>query len=90
MSRDRRTLLQLIALGQVTPAEAERILLLWNDERETLWVIAACIALAAVGGNPGHAWISSSAHTAHSLFPAAMNALHHAVSLIDTWFGGTQ
>jgi hypothetical protein len=42
MKSERRFLLQLVALGRVTPAEAERLLVVWSDRRETQWLLAAC------------------------------------------------
>ena len=86
MSKDRRTLLQLIASGRVTPAEAERILMLWNADRETLWIFAACAALAILG----EFHMQGSMQSAHSLFPAVMLALRHAFSWCTHFAGGKQ
>jgi len=55
MSRDRRTILQLVALGRLSPGEAERLLLAWNEGRETAWVIAGCVALALIAALEAHA-----------------------------------
>ena len=54
MSRDRRTILQLVALGRLSAGEAERLLLAWNEGRETAWVIAGCVALALIAALEGH------------------------------------
>lgn len=55
MSRDRRTILQLVALGRLSPGEAERLLLAWNEGRETAWLIAGCVALALIAALEAHA-----------------------------------
>ncbi|HKO10401.1 MAG TPA: hypothetical protein VJV22_00425 [Acidobacteriaceae bacterium] len=54
MSRDRRTILQLVALGRLSAGEAERLLLAWNEGRETAWVIAGCVALALIAALEAH------------------------------------
>lgn len=37
MNTNRRTILHQVALGRITPIEAERLLIAWNDGRENLW-----------------------------------------------------
>jgi len=44
MQTDRRSILHLVALGRITPAEAERLLIAWNEGREVVWGLIACIA----------------------------------------------
>jgi len=39
MQTDRRAILTLVALGRITAAEAERLLLALNAGREGLWVL---------------------------------------------------
>ena len=46
MNADRRMILGLLAMGRITPAEAERLLAAWNDSRETAWILAAGFAFA--------------------------------------------
>ena len=55
MSTDRRSILQLVALGRVSAGEAERLLLAWNEGRETAWMIAGCVALALIAAHEAHA-----------------------------------
>jgi hypothetical protein len=43
MGNERRTILGLVAAGRISAMEAERLLRAWNDSREELWVIAACL-----------------------------------------------
>jgi hypothetical protein len=82
MWKDRRTVLQMVALGRMTAAEAERMLMLWSTEREDLCVIAGCMVLAVLGELHGRAGTSGAA--------PSMAALHHAVSTIHQWLGGKQ
>ena len=42
---ERRTILQMVALGRLSAAEAERLLLARSWERETAWMLIACVAL---------------------------------------------
>lgn len=46
MNTDRRAILALIAMGRITPAEAERLLAVWNEGRETTWILTASVACA--------------------------------------------
>lgn len=46
MNTDRRAILALIAMGRITPAEAERLLAVWNESRETAWIVAASVGFA--------------------------------------------
>ncbi len=48
MNRDRRTLLQLLAMGRVSPTEAERLITVWNLHREDSWVFLVCLLLAVL------------------------------------------
>jgi hypothetical protein len=43
MGNERRTILGLVAAGRISALEAERLLRAWNDSREELWVITACL-----------------------------------------------
>ena len=46
MNGERRAILALIAMGRITPSEAERLLAVWNESRETAWILIASIGLA--------------------------------------------
>jgi uncharacterized protein YjiS (DUF1127 family) len=39
METDRRMILRLAAMGRITPMEAERLLIAWNEGRETVWAL---------------------------------------------------
>lgn len=76
--RYRQAILSLVALGRITPREAERLLAAWNSGREEIWVIGACVAACAAQGL---------APLIPTLLPGGLPALHHALSAI-TWIGG--
>ena len=46
MNTDRRAILALIAMGRITPTEAERLLAAWNESRETTWILVASMGFA--------------------------------------------
>ena len=46
MSQDRRIVLQLLALGRINPAQAERLIAACDSQRESAWVLAGCAAMA--------------------------------------------
>jgi hypothetical protein len=73
-----RAILQLVAQGRLTPLDAERLLLAWNERRETAWVMACVAAIAVVGQL--HAWVALSAPLAH---------IGHALSLVKQFLGET-
>ena len=55
MQGDQRMVLQLIALGRLSPAEAERLLLASSAGRETGWMVGGCVLLALIGSIQAHA-----------------------------------
>jgi hypothetical protein len=96
MQNDRRAILTLVALGRITAAEAERLILAcnagaWNAGRQSLWapvafLVLVCFALCAqFDPRP---WSVALAHIAHSLPPGALIALHHTLPLVTRLFGG--
>jgi hypothetical protein len=82
MNRDRRAILSLIALGRITPVEAERLLAAWNAGREELWVCAAFLVICLAQ------FLPALVRLAHTLFSGSIPGLHHAVTAISYWIGG--
>jgi len=82
MQRERQTILSLVALGRITPREAERLLAIANTGREEPWVMAACAATGLAQVLPALPRI------AHALLSAGLPGLHHAVLAITFWMGG--
>jgi hypothetical protein len=77
--------LLLIASGRVTPAEGERLLTLWNEGREQVWVLAGCIAICAMELNR-HLFLSLERLV--RMMPENIPGLHHAFSVLTFLIGG--
>jgi hypothetical protein len=88
MGRDRRVLLQLVALGRITPAEAERLSMAWNDRREEAWVLAGCLGIALLAQVHPLAWGAWFAPLGHVWSQGSLGVLHHGVSLFTHLLGG--
>jgi hypothetical protein len=77
MQSERQAILSLVALGRITPREAERLLAAWNSGRDEVWIACACVAACAAQFLPELTRVAQ-------LFPG----IHHAVSAITFWMGG--
>ncbi|MGO9337130.1 MAG: hypothetical protein ACLPY1_06445 [Terracidiphilus sp.] len=88
MQRDRRAILSLVAHGRITAAEAERLLILWNEAREGALIFTACIVLVLLTQFNLQQGLSTLMHFAHNLL--AGDALHHALTLLTRFTGGLQ
>ncbi len=84
MKSDRRTILSLVALGRITPAEAERLLAVWNEGREELWVMMACVAAILTQST----FFRPLERLAHLWMPDNISALHHALTVLNLLSGG--
>ena len=80
MHTDRRAILSLVALGRINAAEAERLLILWNEAREGTLVFTVCILLALLTQFNGQQGLSALMHFARTLL--AGESLHRALSLV--------
>ncbi len=84
MHNDRRAILSLVAMGRITPREAERLLALWPDgedpvARLALWLAFAWLVLSQLSGV-----LAAFTRTLLAFLPGA----HHAVACVTHWFGG--
>jgi hypothetical protein len=77
MQTDRRSILHLVALDRITPTEAERLLIAWNDGKETRWILASCLAVAVL----------SQLHI-NTLLPEKFDSLAHGLKLVTHLLGG--
>ena len=82
MNRERQAILSLVALGRITPREAERLLAAWNAGREEWWAIGACTAVCIAQSLPALAGL------AQMLLPGGIPGLLHVVSAMTCWIGG--
>jgi hypothetical protein len=79
MNSERRAIFQLLALGRINAAQAERLLAAAGADRESLWAIAGCAAIALV--TQSH-WLGPQLeHVARAATAGAMPVLHHALSM---------
>ena len=88
MNSDRRTILWLIAMGRITPHEAERLLAVGTDFDETILRVAAGFAIAWLALPELHLVVAGLAHTIHLLTPGWFAAGHHALAVITRLLGG--
>lgn len=82
MNTDRRAILALIAMGRITPAEAERLLAAWNESRETAWILAFSLAVVCLAQLNVHAFMPALVHFFSAQLPALAQAIRHALSPI--------
>jgi hypothetical protein len=86
MNQDRRAVFQLLALGRINPAQAERLIAAAGAERETVWVLAGCAAMMLFAQLKPLA--PGLAHLAHAVIAGGMPALHRIVDSIASIAGG--
>lgn len=84
MNTDRRVILDLIAMGRITPAEAERLLTAWNESRETAWILVASLAFALLAQLHTHEVLQMLNH----LISVQLPALAHMLGSVIGAMGG--
>lgn len=84
MPKDRRTILYLVAVGRMTPEQAERLMVAWNDLRETQWIVGGVMMLAVLSALGGHG-MSGESWFGHG----SLMQWHNAISIFKLWWGGT-
>ncbi|MFZ0747043.1 MAG: hypothetical protein WAM85_21750 [Terracidiphilus sp.] len=88
MNQDRRIILSLVAMGRVTPREAERLLVALSNGDEITLRLAVCLAVAWVTLPQLHELLVGLGHSFNALVPGLMVAGHHALTFCTHWFGG--
>lgn len=86
MPSDRRAILQLLANGRIDPAQAERLLVLVSEERETVWALAGCVAIAAV--MQLHGVIPEVVSLCKAALAGSLPVLQHAFASVAFLSGG--
>ena len=82
MNNHRRAVLQLVAMGRVTPVQAERLLMALNEGQQSLWALGGCIAVVFLTQLHLQQLLPGLLHAAQALLPFGPGSLHHAPSLI--------
>ncbi|MGD0890647.1 MAG: hypothetical protein ABR923_03860 [Terracidiphilus sp.] len=85
MQSDRRAILTLVAVGRITPAEAERLLLAcnesaWSSGREPLWILAVCITAVCLTQLDPNAWLLAVTEVIHSLLLVVIHQVLPAIA----------
>jgi hypothetical protein len=75
MNTDRRAILALVAMGRISPAEAERLLAAWNESRETAWILAGSLGFALLAQLHPHELVPMLRHLISAQFPALIHVL---------------
>lgn len=89
MNTDRRAILSLVAMGRITPREAERLLALAPDAEESVLRLALCLAFAWLALPQITGLITETAHTLVRMSPAIVSAVHHALACaLPSFCGG--
>lgn len=87
MRTDRHAILSLVALGRITPSEAERLMIACNVGLDGFWIFAACVA-ATLFTLVSHGGLAALLHVSRVLL--ADDSLHRALSFIPHLSGGIQ
>jgi hypothetical protein len=88
MINERRAILSLVAMGRITAAEAERLILTWQDAREWIWIAIVCAAAFVLQAHPS-IHIDEFGSLAHAVVANGERALHTAASIGLKKMGGT-
>jgi len=88
MNTDRQTILSLVAMGRITPREAERLLAVWPDGDDSILRLALCLAFAALALPGLREMFTEITHTLVALMPALLGIAHHTLACVTHWLGG--
>ena len=84
----RRAIFSLIAMGRITPAQAERLLAVANERAETALVISACFVAEMLIQFHGHNLLPQIEHLIRSLLPEISAAMRQIQNVVNGCLGG--
>lgn len=90
MNSNRRTILALIAMGRITPFQAERLLSVIEESRETTRILAICLTFAGLAQLHLHELVPGLMHFFNTRVPVLAEALHHVIPPLTGLWGGLQ
>ncbi len=82
MNTDRRVILALIAVGRITPAEAERLLAAWDEILKTAWILAISLVMVCLAQLNVHSLVPRPMHFFNAQVPALAERARKARSPI--------
>ena len=85
MSSDRRAILQLLAIGRINSAEAERLLAAIRPDWEAALALAGCVVVAAA--SQLHSFLPVAQHLSSTL-AGSLPAFQHLFTSISVSLGG--
>ena len=85
MRKERQAILHLVAAGRLTAPQAERLLVISNQDNEFRWLAAAGLLAWLAYGHP---WLTEASRLAHTLFPGPFPGLAAAATALLTHLGG--
>jgi hypothetical protein len=88
MNTDRRAILSLIAMGRISPRDAERLLAVPPDGDEFILRAAVCLAVIWLVFSDLGELLTGLAHVFISWFPGISLTAHHALACLAQRFGG--
>lgn len=88
MNIDRRAILSLIALGRISPREAERLLAVTSDEDDFILKVAVCVAIAWLALPQVHPLFAGLEHGLGALAPALWACMQCGTQFFVHLFGG--
>lgn len=88
MNSDLRAILALIAVGRISPREAERLLALLPNEDDVILRAAVCLAVVWLLLPHLRGFLAGVNHVFVSWFPGIALTAHHALTCFTHRFGG--
>ena len=89
MFSHRRFILQLVAIGCITPAQAGRLLADFSDSQQIVWIVTVSLLAASINQLHLHGALPVLMHHFNALVPGGLTSLHHAATHAIDLPGGT-
>ncbi len=88
MKSDRRAIFHLLAMGRVTPAQAERLLLAIDERHESFWFLALALLVASAANLNNIHFLVSVDSPLRATLSAGLAVLHQFTATLTHTFGG--